>query len=100
MQALPTADSFALSFWAKWRPLSERLKVRARSLAAADYSSRSNSFINGSRRTRTALARNTALARAGAVVGMARKLAPAGGRSPGTVMTSTSRGSCAMLASG
>ena len=68
--------------------------------AVSVYSNRSNSFINGSRRTRTALARNTALARAGAAVGMARKLAPVGLRSLGTVMTSTALGSCAMLASG
>jgi hypothetical protein len=60
----------------------------------------SSSFINGNRRTRTAVARNTALASAGAAVGMARKLAPAGERSPGTVITSTVFGSCAMLASG
>jgi len=64
------------------------------------HSSRSSSFISGRRRTRTALARNTALASAGAAVGMARKLAPAGARSPATVMTSTSFGSWAMLASG
>ena len=32
---------------------------------------RRSSFINGSRRTRTAVARNTALASAGAAVGMA-----------------------------
>src|SRR5690348_11924853 len=39
------------------------------------YSNRSSSFISGRRRTRTAVARKTALARAGAAVGIARKLA-------------------------
>ena len=69
--------------------------------ACTAHSRRSNSFISGSRRTRTAVARNTALASAGAAVGMARKLAPVGGRSSrGTVMTSTALGSWAMLASG
>ena len=65
------------------------------------YSRRSSSFISGRRRTRTAVARNTALASAGAAVGMARKLAPVGGRSsPATTITSTVFGSCAMVASG
>jgi len=74
---------------------------RQRAERPTPYDNRKNSLISGSLRTRTALTRNTALASAGATVGMARKLAPVGGRSPpGTTITSTLPGSWAMLASG
>ncbi len=75
--------------------------LRVATAPPSSYDNRKNSFISGSRRTRTALTRNTELASAGAAVGMARKLAPRGGRlSSGTTITSTLSGSWAMLARG